>query len=417
MTGGGRRLPARADVLPTARRRPPSRSPLPRPRRRRSRRPPAAPARRRLGLPAPSGRRVRAGAEAAAAAAMHAAAMIRLRRPDRRRPRASARAPPSREVRQHPRRVAVGWEDRVPDPLHPPVAQQDGQAPQQRPVARGPVVLGTARSEAGSVRSRPGRAPCWHDPPVPGLSPDELLATTRSVRRRLDTSRPVERELIEECLRLAQQAPTGGNRQGATFVVVTDPASGAARWASSTGGAGPLPEEGILGAPPSRPTDPAKRRRAARIGRSASHLADHIAECRSSSSVPRGADRGPAGERTGRVLGSVLPAVWSFMLAARARGLGSAWTTLHLFTNGRSPRSWASRTRRSPRSPCSPWPTSPGRASSPGRGTPSRPSCAGTPGSALLPRANWPGRHRPVKRQLCQLARVRRPIGKGRRRA
>ncbi len=88
VTGGGRRLPARADVLPTARRPAaveepaPEAAPAPEPA------PARAPARRRLGLPAPSGRRVRAGAEAAAAA-MHAAAMIRLRRPDalRRRPR------------------------------------------------------------------------------------------------------------------------------------------------------------------------------------------------------------------------------------------------------------------------------------------------------------------------------------------
>src|SRR5437016_10356366 len=54
------------------------------------------------------------------------------------------------------------------------------------------------------------------------LSPDELLTTTRSVRKRLDFSRPVEPELIRECLELAVQAPTGGNSQGWHFVVVTD---------------------------------------------------------------------------------------------------------------------------------------------------------------------------------------------------
>jgi nitroreductase len=54
------------------------------------------------------------------------------------------------------------------------------------------------------------------------LSPDELLTTTRSVRKRLDFSRPVEPELIKECLELAVQAPTGGNSQGWHFVVVTD---------------------------------------------------------------------------------------------------------------------------------------------------------------------------------------------------
>ncbi|HEY6407447.1 MAG TPA: nitroreductase family protein, partial [Ktedonobacteraceae bacterium] len=58
--------------------------------------------------------------------------------------------------------------------------------------------------------------------PLLDLTPDTLLATTRSVRKRLDFSRPVEPELIDECLELAVQAPTGGNRQGWHFVVVTD---------------------------------------------------------------------------------------------------------------------------------------------------------------------------------------------------
>ncbi len=56
------------------------------------------------------------------------------------------------------------------------------------------------------------------------LTSDQLLSTTRSVRKRLDFSRPVEPEVIRECLELATQAPTGGNRQGWQFVVVTDPA-------------------------------------------------------------------------------------------------------------------------------------------------------------------------------------------------
>src|ERR671927_504004 len=55
------------------------------------------------------------------------------------------------------------------------------------------------------------------------LTPDELLTTTRAVRKRLDLSRPVEREVLEECLRLAQQAPTASYSQNWHFVVVTDP--------------------------------------------------------------------------------------------------------------------------------------------------------------------------------------------------
>jgi nitroreductase len=169
-------------------------------------------------------------------------------------------------------------------------------------------------------------------PEVPALSPDELLATTRSVRRRLDVTRPVERELIEECLRLAQQAPSGGNRQGATFVIVTEPERRRALADLYRRGWDRYLSEGILGGPPSRPADPTKRRQTARIGRSAGYLADHLAE------VPvhvvpchpgRTEDRPQVVQAS--AFGSVLPAVWSFMLAARARGLGTAWTTIHLF--------------------------------------------------------------------------------------
>src|SRR3954463_1799031 len=68
--------------------------------------------------------------------------------------------------------------------------------------------------------------PCWHHHRMAAtlnLTPDELLTTTRAVRKRLDFDRPVEREVIEECLQLALQAPTGSNRQGWQWVFVTDP--------------------------------------------------------------------------------------------------------------------------------------------------------------------------------------------------
>jgi nitroreductase len=167
---------------------------------------------------------------------------------------------------------------------------------------------------------------------VPVLSPDELLATTRSVRQRLDLTRPVERGLIEECLRLAQQAPSGGNRQWASFVVVTDPERRRALGDLYRRGWDRYLSEGILGGPPSRPDDAAKRRQAARIGRSATYLAEHLGE------VPvhvipchRGRTEGRPQVVQASAFGSVLPAAWSFMLAARARGLGTAWTTIHLF--------------------------------------------------------------------------------------
>jgi nitroreductase len=164
------------------------------------------------------------------------------------------------------------------------------------------------------------------------LTPDELLSTTRSVRKRLDLTRPVERHLIEECLALAQQAPSGGNRQGARFVVVTDAATRRGIADQYRRGWDRYLTEGIVGAP-SRPSgDPAVRRRQRRIGSSAKYLAEHLHE------VPvhviachAGRTEGAPQIVQGSAWGSVLPAVWSFMLAARARGLGSAWTTIHLF--------------------------------------------------------------------------------------
>jgi len=160
------------------------------------------------------------------------------------------------------------------------------------------------------------------------LTPDELLTTTRSVRKRLDLSRPVPDELIRECLEIALQAPSGSNRQDWHWVVVTDAAKRQAiagyysesweRYIASGHSAGALYAD-----------DPTRAAVQQRIGDSGQYLADHMAE------VPvlvipciRAGSLG-AGNQAG-LWGSILPAAWSFMLAARARGLGSAWTTLHL---------------------------------------------------------------------------------------
>ncbi len=157
------------------------------------------------------------------------------------------------------------------------------------------------------------------------LTNDEMLATTRAVRKRLDLERPVERAVLEECLQLAQQAPTGSNRQGWGFIVVTDPAKRLAladlyrkSWEPYSRSRTPATEQ----------SDQATQ---ARVADSASYLAEHMHE------VPvlivpviRGrTDSAPIVGQAG-VWGSILPAVWSFMLAARSRGLGTAWTTLHL---------------------------------------------------------------------------------------
>ncbi len=161
------------------------------------------------------------------------------------------------------------------------------------------------------------------------LAPDELLSTTRSVRKRLDLDRPVPMELIRESLEVALQAPTGGNSQGWHWMVVTDPelragigehyARSFASYRTSSSYAGNA--EGRS----------AERRAVqSRVASSADYLADvmgrvpvHVIAC-----IETGEEL-PAGNQAG-LWGSLLPAAWSFQIAARARGLGSAWTTLHL---------------------------------------------------------------------------------------
>lgn len=153
---------------------------------------------------------------------------------------------------------------------------------------------------------------------------DHLLTTTRSVRRRLDLSREVEPAVIEECLRLAVQAPTGGNSQGWRWVVVTDADRRAALADLYRRNAEPYFAASESAA---QASDDAGRR----ILRSARHLSDHLHE------VPvlvipccygRGFD--DANIAAAGLYGSIYPAVWSFQLALRSRGLGSVMTTLHL---------------------------------------------------------------------------------------
>jgi nitroreductase len=153
------------------------------------------------------------------------------------------------------------------------------------------------------------------------LTPDELLATTRSVRKRLDLERPVEREVLEECLRLAQQAPTSSYAQNWHFVLVTDAGKRAALGELWRGVAGPYLERRAA----------ADDRRGARIGDAVRHLAAHIHE------VPvhvipcvEGRTEGAPVVVQASRWASIIPAAWSFMLAARARGLGTVWTTFHL---------------------------------------------------------------------------------------
>ena len=155
------------------------------------------------------------------------------------------------------------------------------------------------------------------------LDPDQLLTTTRAVRKRLDLTRPVPREVLMECLEVALQAPSGSNRQAWQWVFVDDhdlkqKLAGIYGKAWDVYSNEPAPELA--------PGDARAGRRDA-VRSSAQHLRDHLHE------VPvlmvpclrRRAGRSDAG-----YWGSILPAVWSFCLALRARGLGSAWTSLTL---------------------------------------------------------------------------------------
>jgi nitroreductase len=153
-------------------------------------------------------------------------------------------------------------------------------------------------------------------------SVDELLSTTRAVRKRLDLSRPVEREVILECLRLAVQAPTASNNQDWRWVVVTDADKRAAiaEIYNSVGAE-------YLAQKANTEKDPQARRVYASATALTSTLADvpvYVIPC-----IERRMDGLPL-VAAASAWASIIPAAWSFLLALRSRGLGSVWTTLHL---------------------------------------------------------------------------------------
>jgi nitroreductase len=162
------------------------------------------------------------------------------------------------------------------------------------------------------------------------LSPDELLSTTRAVRRRLDLTRPVEDGVLGECFALAQQAPSASNRQQFHFIVVRD-RDRRARLADLFRRGLDAYKEWEDGLYRLRSGIPEEDRRRDRIIASLEHLGRHMHE------VPvhvvpcvEGVLEGQGLARIAALSGSVMPATWSFMLAARSRGLGTCWSTLHL---------------------------------------------------------------------------------------
>jgi nitroreductase len=155
---------------------------------------------------------------------------------------------------------------------------------------------------------------------------DELLSTTRSVRKRLDLDRPVEREVILDCLRLAVQAPTGGNRQGWRWIVVTDEKQKAALGDLYRRGGAAYYER--IRAAGYEPTADANVQ-ANRVRTSSEYLVEIIDKV-PVLVVPCIEGRIENVEDAPGFYGSIHPAVWNFQLALRSRGLGSTFTTFHL---------------------------------------------------------------------------------------
>jgi nitroreductase len=168
------------------------------------------------------------------------------------------------------------------------------------------------------------------------LSADELLTTTRAVRKRLDFNKPVEPDVIRDCVEIALQGPTGGNTQGWQFVAVFDAdkraalaelyRKGWAQYKQAPGSVFDLADRAKPGA---------SREQMERVVTSADYLADHLEQ------VPvhvipcipgrmEGISGPAASVALASVYGSILPATWNYMLAARNRGLGTCWTTVHL---------------------------------------------------------------------------------------
>ncbi len=162
--------------------------------------------------------------------------------------------------------------------------------------------------------------------PLLSLSLDELLTTTRTVRKRLDFTRPVDRNLIQTSIDIAIQTPNGSNQQFWHWLVVDDPATKQmVADVYRAGMAAQVADPGWMKDIDYTPPD--QQRIAESVGWLASRLQDVPALV-----IPtiNGRVEGENLFTQASLWGSILPAVWNFMLALRARGLGSAWTTVHL---------------------------------------------------------------------------------------
>jgi nitroreductase len=158
-----------------------------------------------------------------------------------------------------------------------------------------------------------------------GLTPDEVLATTRAVRRRLDFDRPVDLGLIESCVALAVQAPTAANQERWRWMVVADPAQ---RMAVADVYRAVTDRDSVLERA-ARAADATMRK----MYENAVYLADNmhrapvlVVPCIEGVQP----DPGDNAAAPTAFYASILPAVWGFQLALRSRGLGSCFTCAHL---------------------------------------------------------------------------------------
>jgi nitroreductase len=162
------------------------------------------------------------------------------------------------------------------------------------------------------------------------ISADEVLNTTRAVRKRLDFSRPVEDDVIRECVATAMQAPSGSNRMTMQFVVVRDADKRQAIadvykqcWAIYSTlpvFAGAIKKDGD-----------AEQAQQDRVVDSATYLSERMGDAPALVlGCTAGRVDGVPAMMSASSMGNILPGMWSFMLAARARGLGTAWTTISL---------------------------------------------------------------------------------------
>ncbi len=159
----------------------------------------------------------------------------------------------------------------------------------------------------------------------PDLTFDEILTTTRAVRKRLDVTRKVPRALIEECLEVAFQAPNGSNKNLWRWIIVDDPEMVAKLGAEYRTAMGVLQS----GQQTSMFSDTSDSREEAKLLDSAYALADKIGQM-PALLIPLmpGRVEGKSVVEQAAMWGSIVQAVWSFMLALRSRGLGSCWATV-----------------------------------------------------------------------------------------